>query len=250
MEKTIKQTLLERKSIRRYEREAVPKEIMDFIHEAIRNTATSYNGQQFSVIDISDQELKLQLYALTNQKQIKTCNHFLVFCADYNKIWKLAESKRLETPPFRDTMDGVMVGIIDAVLAMQNAATAAISQGMGCCCIGYTRTAAPEEIAKLLHLPDGVFVVCGLAIGVPREDPDLKPKQPIETVVFENRYPDSSTLVEDLVAYDKEISEYNRCRSGSTTENDWCAHILEYYRMALDYKMLDYLRKQGFNPKK
>jgi len=92
--------------------------------------------------------------------------------------------------------------------------------------------------------------VCGLAIGVPREDPDLKPKQPIETVVFENRYPDSSTLVEDLVAYDKEISEYNRCRSGSTTENDWCAHILEYYRMALDYKMLDYLRKQGFNPKK
>ena len=47
--KDIKSTLLERRSIRRYEREDIPAESMDFIYEAIRNTPTSYNGQQFSV---------------------------------------------------------------------------------------------------------------------------------------------------------------------------------------------------------
>ena len=56
--KDVKQTLLDRVSIRRYEREPIPREDMDFIFEAIRNTPTSYNGQQFSVIDIDDQNLK------------------------------------------------------------------------------------------------------------------------------------------------------------------------------------------------
>ena len=52
--KTVKETLLERRSIRRYERDAIPAETMEFIYEAIRNTSTSYNGQQFSVIDIDN----------------------------------------------------------------------------------------------------------------------------------------------------------------------------------------------------
>ena len=74
--KSVKESLLNRRSIRRYEREAVTDEQMQLIYEAIRNTPTSYNGQQFSVIDVTDQAVKEQIYALTNQKQIKTCSHF------------------------------------------------------------------------------------------------------------------------------------------------------------------------------
>ena len=77
--KEIKETLLERRSIRRYERESISDDDLNFIYKAIQNTPTSYNGQQFSVIDISDQTLKEELYAITNQTQIKTCNHFLIF---------------------------------------------------------------------------------------------------------------------------------------------------------------------------
>lgn len=248
--KTVEQTLLERRSVRRYEREAVSPEAMRFVYEAIRNTPTSYNGQQFSVIDIDNQETKERIYALTNQKQIKTCNHFLVFCADFHKIRKLAEKKKIEMPAFENTMDGVMVGVIDAALAMQNAQTAANACGLGCCCIGYARTAAPKELAKILRLPKGVFVVCGLAIGVPRECPDMKPKQPVGAVVFRNGYADDATITEQLDAYDKTIIEYNRTRSGSTSDNDWCAHILDYYREALSYEIQDYLRSQGFDPRK
>lgn len=56
--KSVKSTLLDRRSIRRYERESIDDSTMEFIYQAIRNTPTSYNGQQFSVIDVTDQPIK------------------------------------------------------------------------------------------------------------------------------------------------------------------------------------------------
>lgn len=244
---SVEKALLERTSVRRYEREAIPQETMDFIYEAIRNTPTSYNGQQFSVIDIDDQELKETLYGLTNQKQLKTCNRLLIFCSDYNKITKLAEKKGLDVPPFTNTMDGVIIGVIDASLAMMSAVVAAQAAGLGSNCVGYLRTVDPAKLAELLHLPKGVFVVCGLALGIPREHPDLKPKQAKDTVFFKNRYcADEAKLVADLEEYDATVKEYNATRAGGTSTNDWVAHILDYYRHAMDYRILDYLKAQGY----
>ena len=248
---SVRNALLERTSVRRYEREPIPEETMQFIYDAIRNTPTSYNGQQFSVIDISDQKLKEDLYMLTNQKQLKTCNRLLIFCSDYNKITKLAERKGFEVPPFTDTMDGVTIGIIDAALAMMSAVVAAQAAGLGSNCVGYLRTVDPAKVAEMLHLPKGVFVVCGLALGVPREHPALTPKQPNETVFFKNRYcEDEKKLVDNLEAYDAEVKHYNATRSGGTTDNDWCDHILDYYRHAMQYRILDYLKAQGYDVKR
>ena len=248
---TVKKALLERTSVRRYEREAIPEESMEFIYNAIRNTPTSYNGQQFSVIDIDDQELKEKLYELTNQKQLKTCNRLLIFCSDYHKMSLLSKEKNLDMPDFTDTMDGTIIGIIDASLAMMSAVVAAEACGLGSNCVGYLRTVDPAKVAELLKLPKGVFVVCGLAIGVPREHPDLKPKQAADTVFFKNAYSqDEAKLTEDLLEYDRIVKHYNETRAGGTTDNDWCGHILEYYRHAMDYRILDYLKAQGYDIKK
>lgn len=248
---SVKKTLLERTSIRRYERESIPKETMDFIFDAIRNTPTSYNGQQFSVIDIDNQELKEKLYELTGQKQLKTCNRLLIFCSDYYKMSLLAKEKNLEMPAFTDTMDGTIIGVVDASLAMMSAVVAAEAAGLGSNCIGYLRTVDPKKVAELLKLPKGVFVVCGLALGIPREHPDLKPKQNNNTVFFKNEYTqDSEKLTQDLVDYDKVVKLYNETRAGGTTDNDWCSHILDYYRHAMDYNILAYLKDQGYDIKK
>lgn len=246
--KTVKESLLDRTSVRRYEREPIPEEKMQFIYDAIRNTPTSYNGQQFSVIDIDDQTLKEKLYEMTGQKQLKTCNRLLIFLSDYNKISLLARKKGLEMPEITNTMDGVIIGVIDASLAMMSAVVAAESVGLGSNCVGYLRTVDPAALADILKLPKGVFVVCGLAIGIPREHPDLKPKQPQETVFFRNTYcQDNSGLVDALSRYDEVVSEYNRSRSGGISDNDWCAHILDYYDHALTYRILDYLKAQGYD---
>lgn len=249
--KSVKESLLERTSVRRYEREAIPQETMDFIFEAIRNTPTSYNGQQFSVIDIDDQDLKEKLYELTGQKQLKTCNRLLIFCSDYHKMELLAQKKGLEMPRFTDTMDGTLIGVIDASLAMMSAVVAAQAAGLGSNCVGYLRTVDPAKVAELLGLPQGVFVVCGLALGIPREQPDLKPKQSVDTVFFKNAYAkDEDKLISDLEEYDDIVKHYNETRAGGTTDNDWCSHILEYYRHAMDYHILDYLKAQGYDIKK
>lgn len=245
--KSVKDTLLERRSIRRYQYDPVTPEQISFIHQAIRNTPTSYNGQQYTVIDITDPDIKESLWQITNQKQIKTCSHFLVFCIDYNKISLLARAKHATIPPFTDTADSVIVGTIDASLAMMSALTAACSQGLGTCCVGYARTADAQAVATLLKLPQSVMVVCGLAIGVPREEPDLKPKQPLELLVMHDTYrTDPDTMTRQLQDYDTHVQQYNAQRAGGTSTNDWCLHILDYYREACTYRELDTLRARGF----
>lgn len=247
--KSVKETLLSRRSIRRFERENVTAEQLDFIYEAIRNTPTSYNGQQFTVIDVDDQSIKEQLYEVIGQKQIKTCNRFMAFCIDYNRISRFAEAEGVDMPEFTDTMDGVTVGIVDATLAMMSALVAADSMGLGCCCIGYARTANPEAVAQLLGLPQGVFVVCGLSIGVPREMPDMKPKMPASLLIYHNRYRQDDML-DELKDYDALIRHYNMTRAGGTSDNDWLRHILSYYSEAMNYQMLKAMKQRGFDIKK
>lgn len=243
--KTIEEIFLNRTSVRRYERKPIEPEKLEFIYKAIQNTPTSYNGQQFSVISITDQDLKVQLYELIGQKQIKTSAVFMVFCVDFHKLQQFAEATDTEFPRFQDTMDGFMVGVIDAALAMENAVIAAESLGLGSCCIGYTRTAAPAELAKILQLPEGVCVICGLSIGYPAEHPDLKPKMPLSLVIHENHYR-TDDIKPELLAYNEEVTAYNIVRSGDKTTNDWGKHILDYHTIALKYDMENYISKQGF----
>lgn len=249
--KSVKESLLDRRSIRRYEREAISEEDMNLIYEAIRNTPTSYNGQQFSVIDVTDSELKLKLYSLIGQKQIKTCSHFLLFLTDYHKISVIADRMGEDMPDFNDSIDGILVGVVDASLAMMSAVAMAESLGLGCCPIGYARTVAPEAVSQLLGLPKKTFVVCGLSIGVPREHPDLKPKQPTDIVIFKNRYnTDDKAVGERLAEYNETVREFNATRTGDKTDNDWTTHILHYYNEALNSGMLRALQRRGFDPKR
>lgn len=247
--KSIEDIFLKRTSVRRYERKPIEQEKLEFIYKAIQNTPTSYNGQQFSVISITDQDLKLQIYDLTGQKQIKTSAVFMVFCVDFYKLNQFAAATNTEAPRFQDTMDGFMVGVIDAALAMENAVIAAEALGLGSCCIGYTRTAAPAELAKILHLPEGVCVICGLSIGYPSEQPDLKPKLPLPLVIHENHYR-TDDIKPELLAYNEEVTQYNAVRSGDKTTNDWGHHMLDYHQIAMKYDIEKYTWDQGFHIKK
>lgn len=244
--KSVKDTLLERRSIRRYQREAIKEEDLAFIREAIRNTPTSYNGQQYSVIEIDEQSLKEKLAEIVGQKQFKTSARVFVFLSDFNKIAVAAKAKGLENPGFETTVDGMLVGTIDATLAMMSGIVAATSRGLGTCPIGYARTVAPAEINSLLGLPDKVYLVCALAVGVPAEMPDKHPKQPVDLIFFKNRY-GVENMAEKILSYDDEVKEYNGTRSGHKSDADWVGHILEYYKEGMNIRMRAALEAQGYN---
>ena len=82
-------------------------------------------------------------------------------------------------------------------------------------------------------------------MGLPRELPDLKPKQPVELIVHRNTYR-SDDLTPELLQYDSQVRRYNASRAGGTSDNDWVSHITDYYREGEKYNILAAARAQGF----
>lgn len=242
--KSVEDTLLGRRSIRRYERQPVEREKLDLIYAAIRNTPTSYNGQRSRIIAVTDQTSRRNC-TKSPAKSRSRPRPFCWFSASTitSSAWRPA-AKGMRTPPFESTIDGYTVGVIDASMAMMSAVTAAESLGLGCCCVGYVRTADPRRISDMLGLPEGVSIVCGLTIGYPREMPDLKPKLPVEAVVHEGRYMPDEKLAPLLETYDRQVAEFNRSRTGDRTDNDWAGHIADYHRHSMEHGIGEYLEKQ------
>lgn len=244
--KNVKETLLERRSIRAYKPVDITPEQLDFIYEAIRNTPTSVNGQQFSVIDVTDPVLKAKMRDITSMPQVESCSHFFLFCADFHKAELAAEDYDIKLADFHDTAEGLLVGTVDAALAMMSAIVAAESLGLGSCCIGFARIAAPREMSEMVGLPHSSYIVCGLTVGVPDDMPDLKPKQPARISIHSDRYPSDSELRPLMREYNEVIDKYNHTRAGSQTDIDWIHRIAGYYEQASKLHMLGLLRKRGF----
>ena len=245
MKKNVDETLLERRCIRRYKSQPIAEADLEFIRAAVRNTPTSYNAQQFSVIEVTGQALKDELAELIGQTQLKFAGVDFMFLSDFNKLAVAAKAKGLPVSEFQNTADGLIVGTIDASLAMMNAITAAVSRGLGTCPIGYARTVAPEKITKLLKLPKGVYLVCALAIGVPENMPDLKPKQPEDLIFFKNSY-GVDNMEEKLLHYDRIIKSYHQSRTGNQSDEDWISQMLAYYQEAMRTEFLAFLKSQGY----
>lgn len=245
MTKSVEDTLLERRCIRKYAPDPIPEEDLAFIRAAIRNTPTSYNAQQFSVIEVTDQALKDQLAEICKQPQLKNAGVDFIFLCDYNKMAVAAKAKGLAFPEVETTADGLIVGTIDASLAMMSGIVAAEAKGLGTCPIGYARTADPEKITQLLKLPKGVFLVCALAVGIPAQSPDLKPKLPEDLVFFKNTY-GTNDMAEKLLSYDKEITKYHESRSSNQSKADWIGQMLSYYSAAMNTQMMTFLKTQGY----
>lgn len=245
MQKSVAETLLGRRCVRHYKDMPISEADMQFIREAVRNTPTSYNGQQYSVIEITERALREQLAAMSHMKQLADAPVVFMFLMDYHKIAVAAEAKGMDMPPFYDTADGLIVGVIDASLAMMGAIVAAESRGLGTCPVGYVRTADPGTVCALLELPKEVFPICALAVGVPAETPEMKPKEPVDLIFFKNVY-GVAKMREKLLEYDREIVRYHETRSSHTSDQDWIGKILSYYVSRASNNVAGALKAQGF----
>jgi nicotinate-nucleotide--dimethylbenzimidazole phosphoribosyltransferase len=84
-----------------------------------------------------------------------------------------------------------------AACAIENIWLAARAEGLG---LGWVTLFKPEDLADLLHLPDGVETLGWLCLGWPDERPPTpgleragwSTRVPIEDVVFENRWPEDT----------------------------------------------------------
>ena len=172
-------------SVRRFKEQALPKEDLTEILTAAQMASSWKNFQSYSVIVVRSQEKKETLYELVPQEAIRQSAVFLLFVGDLNRAEKGAQ---LHTDTFQPQgVEGLLISSVDAALAGQNALLAAESLGYGGVIIGLVRYKS-EEVAELFNLPVYTYPVFGMALGLPNEEHEVKPRLPLHQVVFEEEY--------------------------------------------------------------
>lgn len=183
------QELLERKSVRVFTGETISKEDKELILTAATQAPTAGNQQLYTIIDVTDQNLKDRL-AVTcdNQPFIAQADMVLVFVADCQKWYE--GFKDTGAQPRQPGAGDLMLAVTDTAIAAQNAVVAAESLGIGSCYIGDIMENA-EIHKEILNLPEYTFPAVMLVFGYPTQQQKEreKPKRvELSHVVHENSY--------------------------------------------------------------
>ena len=239
----VKELLRNHSSVRIYDGVQLSKDkVVDLITTA-QMAATSHFVQAYSVVWVTDEKKKEQLGLLSNNpRQFETSGAAFVFCVDFKRLQVAGQLEGVDI--VADSAENVLVGVADVSLFAQNFVVAAESEGYGICYIGGVRN-KPEEISELLQLPDHVFPLFGLTIGVPARRNEVKPRLPISTILHENTY-DASHYEEDLNAYNKTMETYYNSRSSNRKIDNWTKQMADFLVEQRRPHIKEFLQKKGF----
>ena len=181
--------LFQRKSVRVFTDKEISAEEKNLILDAAAQAPTAGNQQLYTILDITDPQIKAQLVkTCDDQPFIAEAKMVLIFCADCLK-WYDAFVQG-DCNPRKPGVGDLLLAVSDAVIAAQNAVVAAESLGIGSCYIGDIMENYEQQKA-LLGLPEYVFPAAMLVFGYPTEQQLCRPKpprSPRERIVHENGY--------------------------------------------------------------
>lgn len=188
------EVLMNRKSVRVFTDEKIEPQVKEAILAAAMRAPTAGNSMLYSIIDVTDQEIKDKLaVSCDNQPFIAKAQMVLVFCADYRRWNRKFVQAGCENVPAPELSD-LILATNDTVIAAHAACVAAESFGIGSCYIGDILEKF-EFHKELLNIPEKVAPVSMLVFGYPteqqknREQPTRFPK---DMIVFENSYKELS----------------------------------------------------------
>ena len=216
--------LLQHRSVRAYAKDrAVSEDQLEAMIAAAQSAASSSNLQAWSVVAVRDEARKARLAELAGkQRHIVDAPLQLVWLADLARLEHVAKSV---DRPFAalDYTEMLMVGVIDASLAAQNAAIAAESMGLSMVYIGGMRN-RPEEVARLLGLPPRVVAVFGMCIGYEDDSKpaSIKPRPPQPVVLHRETY-QLSAQEEGIAAYNQAMARFYE-EQGMNVHGSWADH--------------------------
>lgn len=220
------ETILNHRSVRSFQEKSLTEEQIKQIVQSAQAAATSSFVQAYTIIGVEDQDKKKKLAELAgNQSYVAENGYFFVFCADLYRHQLCAEMEEVNGSETLDSTEKFIVSIVDTALAAQNATLAAESMGLGICYIGGLRNDL-ESVSKLLELPDRVMPLFGLAVGYPDQQPDQKPRLPINHVFQRDTYEkDTGKLKKQLTEYNELISDYYHDRTNGKRSDRWTEQI-------------------------
>ncbi|MGI9595330.1 MAG: oxygen-insensitive NADPH nitroreductase [Acidimicrobiales bacterium] len=239
----IHELLRSHRSIRKFVEEPLDDRTVADIVQSGLAAATSSNLQATTVIRVEDAEVRARISEVAGgQQQIITAGAFMVWCADLARTKKACEMAGGSMTS--GMTEQFIIATVDVSLAAQNAVVAAEAQGLGICYIGAVRN-DPQTVSDLLELPDHVYPVFGLCIGVPDQDPEVKPRLPLDVVLKTDVYRDDGDE-QRIEAYDETLRHYYRTRTGGTKESSWTEEMARLVDGERRPHMRDFLAKRGF----
>lgn len=164
------ETIMARRSIRKYQDKQVEHEKLALIAKCGINAPSGMNMQPWAVRVVESQDFikgTTEIFRKENPEQVKRDPNFKNMYRNAPNIIVVATPK-----------DG---GQLDAGLLGENMMLAAKSLGLGTCCLGgpvrflQGSEACKPYLAKL-NLPDGYEICYILAVGYPDETPEAKPR--------------------------------------------------------------------------
>jgi len=164
--KDLVDTILTRRSIRKYESKPIPKEVLEKILEAGRMAPSAMNRQSWHFVVVTDDAVKHELSNGLYNRFIRTAPVVIVGCAR------------------RDRIAGEL-SIISAAIALENMVIAAWASGVGSCWIGAFQN---NKIKRLLAIPENWEIVGLIPFGYPAETPKPHTKKPLTEITSYNKF--------------------------------------------------------------
>ena len=195
--------LMNHRSIRKFKPDPVPEATIETILRAGIRAATAGSIQPYAFIVIDEPELLKQISYIDGPLAI-------VAVVDQYRVKRYYELN--DAPFYNNQAINLMISYWDATIALQNVVVAAESLGLGTVYIGMVLS---MKLQEALGVPEHVVPAGLVTLGYPDEEPELKPRLPLEAVVHRNGY--QMPADEDIAAWYREGDEAWQQRF----ENEW-----------------------------
>lgn len=167
----ILETILKRRSIRKFKRDSIPSEIIEKLKEALIWAPSAGNLQARKFYFVFNEEKKRELVkAALNQNFIAQAPLVIVGCCDLEKIsWYGERGKNL-------------YAICDVSAAIENLMLAAVEKGLGTCWVGAFNE---KKVSEILNLPKNERAIAIIPVGFPAETPSVPERESKEKLIKE-----------------------------------------------------------------
>ncbi|MCU7933177.1 MAG: oxygen-insensitive NADPH nitroreductase [Candidatus Thiodiazotropha sp. (ex Codakia rugifera)] len=235
--------LNQHRSIRKYTEKPISQSMLKMLITSGQAAASSSFIQAYSIIQVSDSDNRSTIAeAAGGQPWITNAAAFLVICADLYRIDHCCRKTN------KTSLDGYtehfIAATVDATLMAQNLLLAAESEGLGGVFIGGIRN-APDVIADVLKLPELVYPVFGLCLGWPDQDPEIKPRMPVEMILHQDQYR-SDDIPSNVDEYDSLMADHYASRQKNQRLSNWSIQTCEAIQGKKREHMLGFLQQRGF----
>ena len=159
-----------RRSIRAYSAQPVEKEKLEAVLEAARLAPSARNRQKWKFIIITDPAVK--------DKMLEAC-HNQAFVGQAPVCIAVVD----EEPGIMTC--GQPVDTVDCSIALSFLILKAHEEGLGTCWLGRFDQ---DKVKAALGIPENMSVVAVTPLGYPVENPDARPRKPLDEIIRYNKY--------------------------------------------------------------